>query len=181
MYVKSAIPFADEEAWADADEAERAAYGPVVDAQMAMLTTKPTTVAGAAAVLAYMASFWIEGNESSAKGLPVYEGYGQDEMLTAGEGIPPHACGRTPATDSCVNHEGALSRARLSHPSSRALESGMLLRILYLRFRLWVLRKQTDVRNAIGGCLLRCSARLGVIGAWLMRGEPRSCCVLLLL
>jgi hypothetical protein len=56
---------------------------------MALLATKPTTVAGAAAVLAYVAGFWIEGNESSTKGLPIYESYGEAEMLTAGDGFLP--------------------------------------------------------------------------------------------
>ena len=41
----------------------------------------------------------------------------------------------------------------------------MLLRILYLRFRLWLLWKSANMRNAIGGWLLRCSARLAVLGA----------------
>ena len=36
----------------------------------------------------------------------------------------------------------------------------LLLRILYWRFRLWLLRKEADVRNAIGGYLLRISTRL---------------------
>jgi hypothetical protein len=40
-----------------------------------------------------------------------------------------------------------------------------------LRFRLWLLRKDADIRNTIGGYLLRFSTRLAVIGAWLMR-EP---------
>src|SRR5689334_20798547 len=47
VYIKSAINF-DDEAFAAANDAEQSAYGPVVDAQMALLTTKPTTIAGAA-------------------------------------------------------------------------------------------------------------------------------------
>jgi hypothetical protein len=89
VYIKSDIPMADAEAWLDAEEAESAAYGPMYDAQMELLSTRPTTIAGAAAVLAYVASFWIEGNESSKEGLPIYESYGEDEMLTAGEGFLP--------------------------------------------------------------------------------------------
>jgi hypothetical protein len=46
-----------------------------------------------------------------------------------------------------------------------------LLKILYLRFRLWLLWKSVNVRNAIGGYLLRCSARLAPLGASLMRDE----------
>src|SRR5271166_7102661 len=61
--IKSAIPNTDE-AYADADEESAEAYDSVNDAQMALLTTSPTTVAGAAAVLAYLAGFWIEGDDS---------------------------------------------------------------------------------------------------------------------
>ena len=61
---------------------------PKPNAQMALLTTKPTTVAGAAAVLAYVASFWIE-DESGEKGLPIYETLAHDEMLGAGDGFLP--------------------------------------------------------------------------------------------
>ena len=37
----------------------------------------------------------------------------------------------------------------------------LLIRILYWRFRLWLLRKGADIRNVIGGYLLRFSARAG--------------------
>jgi hypothetical protein len=50
------------------------------------------------------------------------------------------------------------------------LESEMLLyRILYLRFRLWLLRKDADISNAIGSYLLRCSTPLTAIGGQLSR------------
>jgi hypothetical protein len=62
---------------------------PKPNAQMALLTTKPTTVAGAAAALAHVASFWIESDERSKKGLPIYESYGEDAMLNAGDGFLP--------------------------------------------------------------------------------------------
>jgi len=48
----------------------------------------------------------------------------------------------------------------------------LLFRILWLRFRLWLLWKSANVRNHIGGYLLRFSARLAAIGASLMRDEP---------
>jgi len=40
-------------------------------------------------VLAHVASFWIEGDERSKKGLPIYESYGEDAMLNAGDGFLP--------------------------------------------------------------------------------------------
>ena len=64
-------------------------YELVDDAQTALLTTKPTTLAGAAAVLKYVSSFWIDGNDSSAKGLPVYEPLAHDDELRAGNGFLP--------------------------------------------------------------------------------------------
>lgn len=45
--------------------------------------------AGLHSVLAHVASFWIEGDESSKKGLPIYESYGEDAMLNAGDGFLP--------------------------------------------------------------------------------------------
>ena len=72
----------------EANEKSDAAYESVNDAQMPLLTTRPTTVAGAAAVLAYVASFWIE-DESGEKGLPIYETLAHDEMLGAGDGFLP--------------------------------------------------------------------------------------------
>jgi hypothetical protein len=86
--IKSVIPFRDE-AYADAEEESDQSYDLANDAQIALLTTSPTTVAGAAAVLAYVASFWIEGNETAERGLPVYESLGRDEMLDAGEAFLP--------------------------------------------------------------------------------------------
>ena len=73
----------------EANEKSDEAYELVDDAQTALLTTRPTTVAGAAAVLAYVASFWIEGDESGEKGLPIYETLAHDEMLGAGDGFLP--------------------------------------------------------------------------------------------
>src|SRR5271157_668098 len=57
--------------------------------QCLMHRSPPTTLAGAAAVLAYVASFWIDGDDSSEKGFPVYECLTHDEMLNAGEGFLP--------------------------------------------------------------------------------------------
>jgi hypothetical protein len=48
----------------------------------------------------------------------------------------------------------------------------LLFRILYLRFRLWLLRRGADIRNAIGDYLLRCLARLAAVGVWLSKNEP---------
>jgi hypothetical protein len=79
----------DNDAFLDGQEESDEAYDLMNDAQMALLTTSPTTVAGAAAVLAYVASFWIEGDDSSDKGLPDYEPLTRDEMLSAGEGFLP--------------------------------------------------------------------------------------------
>ena len=52
-------------------------------------------------------------------------------------------------------------RFRLVAPLMTAKASQMLLlRILYWRFRLWLLRKEAEVRNSIGGYLLWTSTRL---------------------
>jgi hypothetical protein len=61
----------------------------VCDAQLALLETRPTTVAGFAAVLEYVASFWIEGGESADRGFPIYENLASDELLDAGDGFLP--------------------------------------------------------------------------------------------
>ncbi len=88
--ISSAIPF-DDETWLEADAKTAGSYKPVKDAQTALLTTKPTTLAGAAAVLTYVASFWIEGNDSSERGLPVYETLTlmHDDIPSVGDGCLP--------------------------------------------------------------------------------------------
>jgi hypothetical protein len=87
--IKSVISFRDE-AYADAEEESDQAYDLVNDAQIDLLTTSPTTVAGAAAVLAYVASFWIEGDDSAKRGLPIYDPpMGRTDMDDAGDGFLP--------------------------------------------------------------------------------------------
>jgi hypothetical protein len=86
--ISSAIPFEDR-AWHEADKETSVSCDLVRAAQLALLNTRPTTVAGAAAVLAYVASFWIEGDDSAEKGLPIYEPLARDDMLSAGEGFLP--------------------------------------------------------------------------------------------
>jgi Homeodomain-like domain len=61
----------------------------VCDAQVALMRTKPTTVAGAAAILRYVAAFWVDGDESSEKRLPIYETLAHDEPLHAGDNFLP--------------------------------------------------------------------------------------------
>jgi hypothetical protein len=67
-----------------------------------------------------------------------------------------------------MSREGALYRAALLS-SIGAGERVLLFRILYLRFRLWLLRKDADISNAIGSYLLRCSTPLTAIGGQLSR------------
>ena len=92
------------------------AYELVDDAQTALLTAKPTTIAGAAAVLAYVATFWIEGDDSSARGLPVNETLAHDRRTSGRQWLPSHDCRRAPAINSRVIHERALWRAGLFFP-----------------------------------------------------------------
>jgi hypothetical protein len=80
----SQIPFEDE-AYAEANEATQAAADMVSDAQLAVVKTSPTTVAGVAAVLEHVAGFWIEGGESADRGFPIYENLASDELLDAGD------------------------------------------------------------------------------------------------
>jgi hypothetical protein len=73
----------------DATEATATALGVAIDAQLVLMGTKPTTVAGVAALLRYVASFWVEGNDSYDRGTAVYETLADDDLLDAGERFLP--------------------------------------------------------------------------------------------
>ncbi len=88
-WFKTRIPFTDKAAWAKANEETDDASDEVCDAQVVLFNTRPTTVAGAAAVLEYVAAFWIDGGESADRGFPIYENLASDELLDAGDGFLP--------------------------------------------------------------------------------------------
>jgi hypothetical protein len=86
--ISSAMPCAGD-AFAEADAKTNAALDLADDVQIAVMSTKPTTVAGAAAVLRYVATFWVEANDSCDRGSPVYETLALGDTLGAGEGFLP--------------------------------------------------------------------------------------------
>ena len=79
----------DDKSYAEANEEADAAADVVSDAQIALFNTRPTTVAGAAAVLEHVAGFWIEGGDSADRGFPIYENLASDELLDVGDSFLP--------------------------------------------------------------------------------------------